>query len=116
MQETTLQDYQNVPISSIYLSIVMEKVPRGKMPAITICPVMRIKHSFVRLDKGEVIDSKRFVLAGTRPLSDYYNEGQYSFSEKDGRLFLEFNDYEPYSRYVEYAGKNLEKYMKKITH
>ena len=116
MEEPTSQDYQKIPISNIYLTVIMEKVPRGKIPAISICPVMRFKHVFIKLNQGGVIDPKKFALVSTRPLSDYYSEGQYKLFIKDNHLCLEFNDYVPYTRYVEYAGKNFEKYIKKIIH
>ncbi len=116
MEKPTSQDCQKAPISNVYLTMIMEKVPRGKIPAITICPVMRVRHTFVKINQGGVIDPKRYTLAGTRPLSDYYSEGQYELFTKDGCWYLEFNDYEPYSRYIEYAGKNFDKYLKKIIH
>ena len=113
MEEPTSRDCKT-PISNVYLTMIMQKVPRGKIPAITICPVMRVKHTFVRINQKSVIDPKKYTLASTRPLSDYYSEGQYKLFMEDGCWHMEFYDYEPFSRYIEYAGRNFDKYLKKF--
>ncbi len=111
MKKPTLEDYQNMPISSVYLTMVVEKGAKGRIPFAAICPVVRFNHVFVRIDQGKVVNAKKFFLTSTRPISDYYPKGQYEFCIKDGHVGLEFKDSEPYDRYIEYAGKNFDRYV-----
>ena len=108
MKRLTLKDYQNLPVSSVYLTTIVEKLPKGKIPSMTICPVVMLGKDCIRLDCEKPIDLSRFFQANMRPISDYYPEGQYRFCMKKGHVCLEFSDSEPYDRYVEYAGRSFD--------
>ena len=116
MENPTLEDYQRLSISSVYLTMIVRKVPKGMIPPMVICPVVRFNNGFVRLDSGEYIDSRRFFLTSTKCISDYYLEGQYRFCMKGERVSLEFDNLEPYNRYIEFAGKNFDRYVNYIIH
>ena len=110
MEKPTLEDYQNMPSSLVYLTMVVEKAPKGIIPTASICAVVKFNHIF-GVDQEKKIDSRRFYLASTRPVLDFYPEGQYKFCMKDGHVVIEFEDSEPYNRYIDYAGKNFDKYL-----
>jgi len=114
MKTHILQDYQDLPNTSVYLTMIVKKVPKGSIPPMTICPVVRCNHVFIRLDSGTEVNPRRFFLANTRPISDYYMEGQYKFCIRDEHVCLEFSDPEPYNCYIEYAGKCFDSYLKQI--
>ena len=116
MKKLTLEDYQNMPSSAVYLAMVVEKVPSGRIPPASICVVVKINHVFIRVDQEKVIDSRRFYLTSTRPISDFYPKVQYDFYMKNDHVAIEFKDPKPYECYIDYAGKSFDKYVARLLH
>lgn len=115
MEKTTFQDCQNVPLASVYLTLIMQKGRKGKIPAMTICPVIRKGQSFVRLNYGGFINPKKYALVNTKPLSEYYQKDQYRIYVEGERISIEFDDRKPYERYIEYAGRSFDRYVKRYS-
>ena len=111
MQNSTLQDWQN--ISTVYLALVIEKGAKGRIPAMAICPVVRCNQNLLRLNYGGVINPKKYILMSTKPVSEYYQQDQYRIYEDGGHICISFDNDGPFKRYIEFAGKSFDKYVKR---